>query len=207
MTAIGSFFQSARRHPWSLAWKHGGREWTWEQAARDVRRVARALIALGVQKGDPVAIVGPNRPEWVMADLGALAAAAIPAPIYPTLTGEQARYVANHSGAAVALVADEGQRDKLRGGGVPTFALFSAWDQFLARGEAISDSQVTERVPGAGGAVLHRFRRAHSHAQAQAQGGLAEIRARDRRAVRAGLTLYNASHDRNCRMTSLKRSP
>ena len=146
MTTIGSFFQTAGRHPSSLAWKHGGREWTWEQAARDVRRVARALIALGVEKGDPVAIVGPNRPEWVMADLGTLAAAAVPAPIYPTLTGEQARYVADHSGAAVALVADEGQRDKLRGGGVRTFALFSAWDDFLARGDAIPDSQVTERV-------------------------------------------------------------
>ena len=38
MTTIGSFFETARRHPAKLAWKHGRREWTWAEAARDVRR-------------------------------------------------------------------------------------------------------------------------------------------------------------------------
>jgi len=93
VTTIGAFFETAGRHPGRLAWKHGRREWTWEEAARDVRRVARALIALGVAPGGSVAIVGPNRPEWVSGDLGAIAAGAIPTPIYPTLTGEQARIV------------------------------------------------------------------------------------------------------------------
>src|SRR5258705_3168209 len=93
VTTIGAFFETAGRHPGRLAWKHGRHEWTWEEAARDVRRVARALIALGVAPGGSVAIVGPNRPEWVSGDLGAIAAGAIPTPIYPTLTGEQARIV------------------------------------------------------------------------------------------------------------------
>jgi long-subunit acyl-CoA synthetase (AMP-forming) len=146
VTTIGSFFGTARRHPERLAWKHGSREWTWAEAARDVRRVARALLALGVQRGDAVAIVGPNRPEWMMADLGALAAGAIPAPIYPTLTAEQAQYIADHSGAAVALVADEAQRGKLRGSRVRSFALFSGWQEFLAGGESVPDSAVDDRV-------------------------------------------------------------
>ncbi len=58
MTTIGAFFETAGRHPGRLAWKHGRHEWTWEEAARDVRRVARALIALGVAPGGSVAIVG-----------------------------------------------------------------------------------------------------------------------------------------------------
>jgi long-chain acyl-CoA synthetase len=146
VTTIGAFFETARRHPDGLAWKHGGREWTWEQATRDVRRSARALIALGVEPGGTVSIAGPNRPEWVTADLGAIAAGAVPAPIYPTLSAEQSRYIADHSGATVAVVADEVQRDKLRGSGVRSFVLFSGWQEFLARGDAVPESAVDERL-------------------------------------------------------------
>ena len=49
VTTIGAFFETARRHQGRRAWKHGSREWTWDEAARDVRRVARSLIALGVK--------------------------------------------------------------------------------------------------------------------------------------------------------------
>ncbi|HET7788484.1 MAG TPA: AMP-dependent synthetase/ligase [Myxococcales bacterium] len=146
MTTIQAFFETAARHAGRLAWKHGEREWTWGEAARDVRRTARALIALGVKPGDAVAIVGPNRPEWVMADLGALAAGAVPAPIYPTLTAEQAGYIANHCGAAVALVADETQREKLRGTGVTAFGMMTAWNELLALGDATPEARVDERL-------------------------------------------------------------
>jgi len=53
---VRAFFETARRHPRRLAWKHGAREWSWSDAAREVRCAARALIALGVQRGDAVAI-------------------------------------------------------------------------------------------------------------------------------------------------------
>ncbi len=146
MTTIGSFFETARRHHGRLAWKHGSREWTWDEAARDVRRVARSLIALGVKPGQTVAIMGPNRPEWLMADLGALAAGAVPVPIYPTLTAEQARYIANHAEATVAIVADEGQREKLRDTSVRAFGLMTAWNDFLAAGERTPEGAVDTRM-------------------------------------------------------------
>jgi long-chain acyl-CoA synthetase len=146
VTTIRSFFETARRHPGRLAWKHGSREWTWGEAARDVRRTARALISLGVQRTDRVAIVGPNRPEWLMADLGALAAGAVPAPIYPTLTGEQARYIADHSGAAVAVVSDEVQERKLRGTSCRSFVRMDEWEHFLARAEQTPEGALEERL-------------------------------------------------------------
>ncbi len=146
MTTIESFFATARRHPQRLAWKHGDRQWTWGQAAEDVRRVARALIALGVRRGDAVSIVGPNRPEWVIADLGALAAGAVPAPIYPTLTADQARYIADHSGASVAIVADERQQAKLQDSAVRHFARMDDWDAFLAAGAQTPEGAVEERL-------------------------------------------------------------
>lgn len=146
MTTVRSFFETARRQPARLAWKHGGREWTWEQAAQDVRRAARALIALGVRPGDAVSIVGPNVPEWLMADLGALAAGAVPAPIYPTLTGEQARYIADHSGAVLAVVADEAQERKLGGSGIRSFVRMGEWQRFLARASETPEAALEERL-------------------------------------------------------------
>jgi long-chain acyl-CoA synthetase len=146
VTTIQAFFETAREHASRRCWKHGSREWTWAEAERDVRRVARALIALGIRPGDTVAIVGPNRPEWTMADLGALAAGAVPAPIYPTLAAEQSRYIADHCEAAVAVVADEGQETKLRGTRVRRFARMGGWDQFLALAESIPQAAVDERT-------------------------------------------------------------
>src|SRR4051812_18831140 len=115
MTTIGSFFETSARLGPRLAWKYGERDISWSEAGRLVRRVAKALIALGVKPGEAVNIVGPNRPEWLQADLGALAAGAVPAPIYPTLTAEQAQYIAKHSEARVAIVADAVQAAKLPG--------------------------------------------------------------------------------------------
>ena len=136
MTTIEAFFDQARRHPRRLAWKHRGRGWSREEAAGEVRRMARALISLGVKPGQAVAIVGPNRPEWVIADLGAIAAAAVPVPIYPTLSAEQSRYIANHCEAMVAVVSDTEQREKLRGSKVREFVLMDQLDSFLERGDS-----------------------------------------------------------------------
>src|SRR5260370_16239152 len=113
-TTLHAFFQTAQRLGPRLAWKHGERQFTWSEAGHVVRRAARAFIALGVKPGECVSIMGPNRPEWVIADLAASAAGAVPAPIYPTLTAEQAGYIARHSAAAVAVVEDVAQLRKLR---------------------------------------------------------------------------------------------
>jgi long-chain acyl-CoA synthetase len=149
-TTIESFFALARRLGSRMAWKYGDREYSWEEAARLVRRAARALISLGVKPGESVSVMGPNRPEWVLADLGAIAAGAVPAPIYPTLTAEQARYIAGHSEARVAFVADEKQREKLRGTSMRELVLFGELEQFLARGDAVPDSAVDERLADLG---------------------------------------------------------
>jgi len=148
MTTIESFFTTARRLGPRLCWTYGNREFSWEEAALAVRQMARALIALGVKAGDCVNIAGPNRPEWLIADLGAIAAGAVPTPIYPTLTGEQARYIARHSEAKVAVVGDAGQRDKLTGTQVHEFVLFDELEHFLRRGDPVPESEVDRRLAG-----------------------------------------------------------
>ena len=144
MTTIESFFRTAARLAPRLCWKHGGREYTWTEAAQRVRRAARAYVALGVKPGDKVNIIGPNVPEWLQADLGALAAGAVPAPIYPTLTPEQAQYIAKHSEAPVAIAGDASLREKLASD--QRVFLMTEWDAFLALGDSIPDSAVDERL-------------------------------------------------------------
>jgi long-chain acyl-CoA synthetase len=159
-TSIQSFFDTARRIGPKTAWIYGARTYSWAEAAKTVRQAARAFVALGVPKGGAVAIVGPNRPEWVIADLGAIAAGAVPAPIYPTLTAEQAGYISAHSEATVAVVDGQAQLDKLRSKrppGLRWFVLFEgksdapdvlSWDQFLARGDETPEKVIDERVAG-----------------------------------------------------------
>lgn len=94
----------------ALMYKVDG-EWrptTWAEYRRDVLRAARGLIALGLPPRAGVAILGANRPEWFIADLAAIHAAALPTGIYSTSTLEQCHYVAHHCEAAIVVVENQG---------------------------------------------------------------------------------------------------
>jgi long-chain acyl-CoA synthetase len=78
---------------------------TWAAAARDVRRLAQGLAALGVSPGERVALVAENRPEWVIADLAVMSAGAITVPAYVTNTVEDHRHVFATSGARAVIVS------------------------------------------------------------------------------------------------------
>jgi len=86
---------------------------TWREYREQALRVARALVALGVEPRQGVAIVGFNAPEWVLADVGAILAGAYPAGIYTTSSAEQCQYVAAHCDAAVVFVDDADQAKKI----------------------------------------------------------------------------------------------
>ena len=62
--------------------------------------VARALRGWGISKGDRVAILSENRPEWTIADFACLLIGAVVVPVYTTLTGEQTAYILQDSGRA-----------------------------------------------------------------------------------------------------------
>ena len=80
---------------------------------RSVVGVARALESWGVRKGDRVAILSENRPEWTIADFAALALGAVTVPIYSTQTTEQTSFVLNDSGARVIAVSTKNQLEKV----------------------------------------------------------------------------------------------
>lgn len=92
-------------------WYKDQRTWknyTWEAYATAVTRFAGALISLGFEAGCCTAIIGNNSPEWLIADLGTMAAGGCPAGIYQTSTQEQAFYVSDHCEAQVLVVEDLG---------------------------------------------------------------------------------------------------
>ncbi len=92
----------------ALAWQEAG-AWkaiTWRQYGERVREAAMGLMSLGVGVGDVVALQATNRPEHVIADLGALHAGAVPVSIYNTLADDQIAYVAGNCEATVAVLED-----------------------------------------------------------------------------------------------------
>jgi long-chain acyl-CoA synthetase len=80
---------------------------------RDVVGISRALQEWGVRKGDRVAILSENRPEWAIADFACLLIGAVVVPVYTTLTDEQAAYILRDSGARVIFLSSEKQLQKI----------------------------------------------------------------------------------------------
>ena len=96
--AFSDRFDVPEGETWStLSWAQ-----TWEQT----ERVAAALVDLGVEVGDPVAIMANNRTAHTLADYGAMAAAAVPMSIYNTLAQDQVGFIAAESRPVVVILED-----------------------------------------------------------------------------------------------------
>jgi long-chain acyl-CoA synthetase len=94
---------------------------TSKTAARRVDDIANGLLALGIRKGDAVAIVGRTTLEWALIDFAIALTGAVAAPIYPNSSPQETGYILDHSDSVVAFVEDEAQREKVQSvrGGAP----------------------------------------------------------------------------------------
>ena len=92
----------------------GWRDISWTSLGEMVEATARALVELGVPEGGKIGIFSHNRPEWSVADIGALTARAVPVPIYPTNTAKQAEYIVNDADVGVLFVGGPEQLEKAR---------------------------------------------------------------------------------------------
>ena len=79
---------------------------TWAQLRDRVDALAGGLAGLGVGRGDSVALMLGNRPEFHIADLAAMTLGATPFSIYPTFTAGQIAFVAGDAGARLAIVEE-----------------------------------------------------------------------------------------------------
>ncbi|MDX8034330.1 long-chain fatty acid--CoA ligase [Lentzea sp. BCCO 10_0856] len=87
-------------------------EVSWACYWANVELVGDALLALGLQPGDRVAIHSENRREWLYADLGIVAARGITVGLYPTNPASEVAYLLSHSGARILIAEDQEQVDK-----------------------------------------------------------------------------------------------
>jgi long-chain acyl-CoA synthetase len=109
-------FQSARTYADEIAMRvqRDGR-WqstTYREMGDAIRRIARGLLALGVQPGDRVGIFAENRPEWALADFAILAVGGVSVPIYATNTQPQAAYLVAETDMAVLFTGNQSNYDK-----------------------------------------------------------------------------------------------
>jgi long-chain acyl-CoA synthetase len=87
-------------------------EITWQSYWDSVVTVGHALMALGIEPGDRVAIHSENRREWLYADVATIAVRAMTVGLYPTNPPPEVGYLLSHSGAKVLIAEDQEQVDK-----------------------------------------------------------------------------------------------
>lgn len=102
--------------PDALGGKKGNEWYTYstEEYYRNSYRFALGLLSMGIGKGDKVATVTNNRPEWNFADMGLAMTGAVHVPIYPTIGEDEYSYILKHSEAKFLIVGDAKLYEKLK---------------------------------------------------------------------------------------------
>jgi long-chain acyl-CoA synthetase len=111
-TVPSLFLGTVREHPDQVAlrWKDGDawRAMTFGQYGEQVARAMEGLRSLGVSRGDRVALMMRNRPEFHVADMAVMMLGATPYSVYNSSSPEQIEYLVGHAEARFAIVEDVG---------------------------------------------------------------------------------------------------
>jgi long-chain acyl-CoA synthetase len=109
--------ENARRWPDAVAMREKEfgvwNAFTWAECQRRVRTMALGMHKLGLKRGDVVALIGDNRPEWIWGELAAHAMGAMSLGIYQDSLGEEVTFLLNIAEARMIVAEDEEQVDKL----------------------------------------------------------------------------------------------
>ena len=154
------------------------REWTWAQAADEVRRMANYLQAQGWEPGTRIAILSRNCAWWMMADLAIWMAGHVTVPIYPSLKPQSVRQIMDHSGAKGCFLGATDDRDTAVSGIPPGVACVrfptcpledcDPWDVLISANRPMSGTPVrpsndlatiiyTSGTTGTPKGVMHSF--------------------------------------------------
>ncbi|WP_433632494.1 AMP-binding protein [Nocardia sp. CA-120079] len=142
---------------------------TFLELEADMLLAVRAVQALGVKRGDRVAIWAPNCGRWILAALAALGAGAVLVPMNTRFKGEEAAYILRKSGARLLFVADgflgndyldmlaraDPGSAVLRPGATVLLSGTAhgdriGWEEFLADGTALPIEQATAAIDAVG---------------------------------------------------------
>jgi long-chain acyl-CoA synthetase len=109
--------RNARKYPTLAAYREKEfgiwQSWTWAEADVQIRAMAMGFLALGMARGDHVAVIGRNRPALYWSMMAAQMCGAVPVPLYQEATGDEMAYVLDHCGARFVVCGDQEQVDKV----------------------------------------------------------------------------------------------
>jgi long-chain acyl-CoA synthetase len=169
---IASVFQDAVRSfgdQDALRWKTGD-AWSslsWADYGEKARDFAKGMIALGLEPGEFVNLLGNNVPEYVISDMGVVLAGGVPVSLYNSLAPEQIEYIVNHCDARYVICEDRNYLERILKvqpnlhnvrkvvvwRDAEEFAdndLIIGYDQVVEQGRAISDDQLAGRTKAIG---------------------------------------------------------
>jgi len=89
-------------------------DFSWSEVGVQARRMAAALQSLGLKAGDRVSILSKNCAHWVIADIATMMSGCSTAPVFTTMTGEDARYILDHSGVRLLFVGQTENWDEVK---------------------------------------------------------------------------------------------
>ena len=146
----------------------GEDEFSYGQLAAVMEQVARGLVAMGVERGDRVALWGPNSSAWIAATVGIHACGAVLVPVNTRFKGSEAAYVLRRSGAKVLFVctrflgvdyvsllraADPELADAVVHVGLPGSSVLPgviSWESFIDQGSSVAPARSAQRLDEVG---------------------------------------------------------
>ena len=140
-----------------LAYRDGSRfvDVSAKEFADTVQRLAKGLIAIGVQAGDRVALMSATRIEWTYIDYAILSVGAVTVPIYDTSSTEQVEWILSDSGAVAAIFENDSLKasyDEIADQAPSCKEVFvidnGALAELESRGAEIDAAEVTKRTEG-----------------------------------------------------------
>jgi long-chain acyl-CoA synthetase len=116
-TLAQAFIATCERQPGfpALKYKENNR-WislNFSEYKRRVFQVSGSLISWGVNRGDRIALLSLNRPEWVISDMGILCSGAVTVPLYASLKSDQVAFILNQSGCKIVIAENREQYEKI----------------------------------------------------------------------------------------------
>ncbi len=151
-TLVQLFFDAAERidSPRALRYRVAENDWrdiSHRELMERVLRTALGLEALGLERGQRVAILSENRPEWAQADWASLCAGITDVPIYDTLPPGQVEYILNDSEAQLIFVSNTDQLEKIQSvwAQVPSLRYAVLFDGHAADERVMTLAELEER--------------------------------------------------------------
>jgi fatty-acyl-CoA synthase len=158
LTLPGLLDEAAARHGdrEALVFPAGDVRLTYAELHAEAHRMAKALVARGLTKGERVAVLIANRPEWIVAAFGVTMAGGVMVPLNTWFEPPELEFVLRHCDASLLLMQEHflhrDYADDLRGV-LPQLPLLQdvvtldRWDEFLASGDAVDDGALPTVSP------------------------------------------------------------